>query len=49
MCDWKRAAKVHKNHDFLCTFGKKFRADVTFAFLGVSIILDLKETIFTNK
>ena len=29
--------------------GKKFRADVTFAFLGVSIIRDLKETIFTNK
>lgn len=42
MCDWKRAAKVHKNHGFLCTFGKKFRADVTFAFLGVSIIRDLK-------
>ncbi len=33
MCDWKRAAKVHKNHGFLCTFGKKIRADVTFAFL----------------
>ncbi len=42
MCDWKRAAKVHKNHGFLCTFGKKIRADVTFAFLGVSIIRDLK-------
>ena len=27
---------------FLCTFGKKIRADVTFAFLGVSIIRDLK-------